>query len=440
MDRAFVNLDAERSVIGCFLLAEPALREAAALSPDDFTDQGCRAAFKAIQRVIAHKGRVDIVTVDDEMQRMGLAGHLDSLADMAHYMPSAANVSAYVKLVRGMADRRRIRDIAAATLAAISDPQSDTDGVLARARHDLRGITKASRGSMDIAELLLRTCDYLDRLSAGEIVPVKSGIPALDRIIGGFFPGEFTVIGARPAVGKSAFGLNVAVDAARHDFHATVVSLEMYPEQYGQRLISRGSGINGMKLRTGDVDIEAWNAVNNTVQRDSDLPLHFEFGCYFVEDIIAAAQRRADAGELDIMVIDYLQLIRTRQRFESERVRVGHISHELKQLSKDLGVPVVALAQLSRPQKGTNYVPRMSDLRESGDIEQDADGIILLHRPESADEPGVSPLDVPYFEALTANGRQYITFNVDKQRQGEIGRLATIFDPAIMDYSAIQRG
>ena len=438
--RAFVNIDAEHSVIGCFLLADYALREAAALSAEDFTDTAAKSAFKAVQRVMVRKEPVDLVTVDAEMQRMGMADHLNALVDMAHCVPSAATVGAYVKIVREMADRRKIRDIAMAAIDAISDPQSDTAHVLGTARNSLRSLTKASGGSMDIAELLLKTRDRLERLNAGEIVPIKSGLPALDRKLGGFFPGEFTVIGARPAVGKSAFGLNVALDAAKHDFHATVVSLEMYPDQYGQRLISRGSGINGMKLRVGDIDGDAWAGVYDAIQQYSSLPMHFEFECRSIESIIAAAQRRADAGELDILLIDYLQLIRTEGKFESERVRVGHISHELKQLAKDLGVPVVALAQLSRPPKGTNYVPRMADLRESGDIEQDADGIILLHRPEKYDDPGVDPRDAMYFDELTAGGRQYTTIIVDKQRQGEIGIINAIFDPSVMDYKAIQRG
>ena len=439
MAKSFYNIDAERSVIGCMLISKKALKHVPELGADDFTDPFVKTAFCAIERLVIKKACVDLVTVDQELVAMGNPNCAADLIELTQIVVGAANVAAYVQIVKNVSVRRTVRRIAQQAMDAISDPLNDTESVVGQCRNALRDIRATGHEWMTVSELLIETYANLDRITRGDIKPIGSGIQPLDGLIGGFFPGEMTVIGARPGVGKSAFGLDVGVSAATAGHNVCVVSLEMYPQQFGQRLFSKGARVNGMRLRTGNIDELAWLRLSETIEVYGALPMSFLFSARTLEDIVTEAHNKADEGKLDMLIVDYLQLVRTRQKFESERLRVGHVSAELKQLSKDLNIPVIALAQLSRPEKGRNYVPRMSDLRESGNIEQDADGIVLMHRSESPDDPGVFPPDTPYFDVLTQGGKHYVSFIVDKQRQGEIGRLATIFDPAVMEYRTIAR-
>lgn len=441
---SFENLSAEQCALGGFLISEKAAKLAMELTVDDFTTPATKAIFQAVQRVVVRKERADLVTVDAELTAMGQTEHVRALVEYARMVPSAVMTDAYIAIVKDKSSRRRIRDIAQEALDAIHDPGVETQFSLSAARQALRDINVTKHDWMDAGELMVKTYGYIEDLSTGKIKPITTGVGLLDRLIGGFYPGELTVVGARPGVGKSAFALNIAVSAARAGHKVCVASLEMVDVQFGQRMFAKGSKVNGMKLRTGNVDKDAWIALSETLQKYSTLPMSFLFKANHIEDIVIAAQKKRDNGELDMLIVDYLQLTKTRRKIESERLRVAHISHELKQLSVDLNVPVIALAQLKRIENNTkagpkDCVPIMSDLKESGDIEQDADGILLLHRVRENGDPGMDPRDAHAFDTYTSEGRQYVLISADKQRQGSIGRVVTIFDPATMNYRTIAR-
>lgn len=214
----------------------------------------------------------------------------------------------------------------------------------------------------------------------------------------------------------------------------------MVDSQFGQRLISNTTKIDGMKLRSAKLEAEDWELIGDAMCQYSALPISFTFGTKTIEDLRNDVQRKIDLGECDLVVIDYLQLLKTKRRFDIEHERVGYISHALKQMTTDFKIPVVALAQAKRQNNnGRARCPVLDDLRSSGDIEQDADTVIFLHRPDDSYDTAIDERDKPYFDTLTRNGLQYIAFSVAKQRQGQTGIIGAIFDPAHMRYISMDR-
>ena len=214
----------------------------------------------------------------------------------------------------------------------------------------------------------------------------------------------------------------------------------MIDAQFGQRLISNTTSIDGMKLRNARLSADDWEMIAKAMGEYSALPISYTFGSKTIEDLRSDIQRKVDLDECDLVVIDYLQLLKTKKRFEMEHERVGYISHALKEMTTDFKIPIVALAQAKRQNNnGRARCPVLDDLRASGDIEQDADTVIFLHRPDDDSDPAIDRRDRPYVQQLFDAGMQYITFSVAKQRQGQTGMIGAVFDPAHMRYISMDR-
>jgi replicative DNA helicase len=299
-----------------------------------------------------------------------------------------------------------------------------------------------SLGWTSVTDVLGATYEDTEKKFKKEIVPIQSGLTMVDVNVGGFFGGEFVLIGARPGGGKSAMAMAIAQQAARNMFHAGVVSLEMSDVQYGQRLYSNMGQINGMKFRKGEIDADDFQTMVRVGSEMSSAPIHFLFKARTVEEICAMATKKREAGELDILLVDYIQLCRTTAKIDAnnERLIVSTVSRELKYLSTDLKIPVVGLAQLKRPANGSNRMPDMDSLKESGALEQDADQIILLHTPDNKDDPTVKPEDRDHFDGWADLGMKYTLFNICKQRQGRTCVVPGLFIPAYMRFTGIERG
>jgi len=432
------NLDAERSVIGSLINDIRVQDQTMRLTSEDFTQREYRLAFAEIQRLRAEKKPIDLMTVTDKMD-----GTVTSIIISAiQQTPVTFNCASYVDLVLDASMRRRAATVAETLYRAMVDRQSDAQGELATARSKLAdlGLTGASDW-VSATDIAMRTLDELERRSRGELKPIQSGIPDLDYITGGFFPGELTIIGAKPGVGKSVFGMMVAIHAAQTGFHSGVCSLEMMDTQYGQRLLSNLSGVDGMKLRKAEgIDAEDWKLLTEAALILSRTPTAFMFQTRFVEDLVLAVRNKIDRDGLDILVVDYLQLVRTRQRTESERLSVAMVSWALKCLAVECRIPVIALAQLRRPeQAAASKMPTMRDLRESGNLEADADNIILLHEPDGPDDQYVYKDDKAAFDQLRKDGNRYIALKIEKQRQGSTGVVSVLFKPSRMKYLQIER-
>lgn len=266
---------------------------------------------------------------------------------------------------------------------------------------------------------------------------MPSGISILDKMTSGFHRGELTIIGARPAVGKSALGMHIALATASQGYRVGVVSREMTDVQYGARILGSRAEIEPGKMRTGQLDPYDWTQLSEAMQHYSDMNVSFMFSARDIEDLRMEVQRKIDGEGLDMLVIDYLQLLQTRRRFEKDYLRVGYISKAIKDMTTDFNIPIIALAQVGRSSART--MPDLSELRGSGDIEQDADNVIFMHRPEDASDESILSGDGGMIAALEAEGKQYIVLEIAKQRQGQTGRTAVVFDPARMKYTGIAR-
>lgn len=414
-----------------------------AVNEDDFALDSNRMIFQAIRSLYDRKLPIDLITLDDELTRLypnATGGDTAAICKAVFNGVRFSNVETYIDMLKQASARRKIVALADEMATSAMDITEDMSVLVDRVRAKLRDMVEARGEWKSMMDVMVSTFDDMENRQKGRVVGVKSGVYDIDRATGGFFPGELAVIGARPAVGKSAFGLQIAVEAALHDHKVCFVSCEMIDSQFGQRLISNTTKIDGMKLRNAKLDADDWEQVVGAMSQYSVLPISFTFGTKTIEDLRNDVQRKIDLGECDLVVVDYLQLLKTKRRFDIEHERVGYISHALKQMTTDFKIPVVALAQAKRQNNnGRARCPVLDDLRSSGDIEQDADTVIFLHRPDDSSDPAIDERDRPYFDAITRNGMQYIAFSVAKQRQGQTGIIGAVFDPAHMRYISMDR-
>lgn len=414
-----------------------------AVNEDDFWLPSNRMIYRAIRSLCEKKAPIDMVTLDDEVTRLyPKASGEDTVAIIKAVSNGILypNLDRYIDMLKQSSMRRKIIALADEMTTSAMDISEDISVLLDRVRAELRDMVSTRSEWKSMTDVMVATFEDIEKRQKGEIVGIKTGVHDVDRATGGFFPGELAVIGARPAVGKSAFGLQIAVEAASKGHHVCFVSCEMIDSQFGQRLISNTTQIDGMKLRSARITDEDWMLIADAMGQYSSLPISFTFGTKTIEELRNDVQKKVDLGECDLVVIDYLQLLKTKRRFDIEHERVGYISHALKQMTTDFKIPVVALAQAKRQNNnGRARCPVLDDLRSSGDIEQDADTVIFLHRPDDSYDPAIDDRDKPYFDTMASKGLQYIAFSVAKQRQGQTGIIGAIFDPAHMRYISMER-
>lgn len=442
-DMGFSCPEAELNILRRLVMRKGAAEEyALEVQPEDFTVPEYATILKIVRRLVRHHKQVDLVSIDAEAETV-CPGTIkpETLVQVARQtdftVASWQSIEGHIRIVRDLATRRRAIEALEGLVAGLRDPARQVADTLAEI---VRAADKADTSDVvwtPIGDVLLTTYEYIEKRQKGEIKAITTGIGNLDRLIGGFFAGEVTVVAARPSVGKSAFGANIALAAAKDGHKVGVVSCEMPDKGMGQRLLSHGAMVDGMNLRKADVDDDAWGRLADAMTEMSDLPIDFMFDVCVVEDVAQAARKKARRGELDILIVDYIQFMETHRKFNQENLRVGYISRVLKRLAQVANIPVIVLAQVNRMAEGR--MPNKNDLKDSGSIEQDADGIIFLHRPDSAEDPCIDPRDKPYWHELTERGLAYLALGVAKQRNGAIGQANVIFDPAYMRYAEIDR-
>ena len=440
----FASEEAERSVLGCLLRfynrTSYVLSE---LTADDFFWPEHQLIFRAIKRASAEGMAVTLVTVDEIINRINpeLAKHSASLLIGCFQSPPNSYVmDSHKTIVKELAVRRRAMQLVDEIQSQLKDPTYTINEVMDRLRTEAGDLVVAKHNWVSMADLLLNTFTHLEKRAKGEIASITTGIQNIDRLIGGFFPGELTVIGARPGVGKSIFGMNLALKAAEKGFTPGVCSREMADIQFGQRILSYETGINGMKLRKAELTDDDWAALTDGMVAAANLPAEFLFTVQTVEDLRAEVQVKLASSKLDILIVDYLQLMKTAHRFKEDRLRVGQISQSLKNIAKDFNIPVVALAQVKRYAGGARAkMPTLEDLKDSGSIEQDADNVIFIHNPFDSEDEYVDPRDKPYFDGFAEKGYTYLCLGIAKQRQGTTGKVCVLCDESKMRYYAIDR-
>ena len=437
----FYNHYAERIVIAAISKdIEDAIRYTAQLSSDDFHDLNCRALFSAYQKAISecrHEGK----TIDDGTLVEYIANGIgDTLMAVRFEIMRAHGVEAWaakkhVYTLQTLKMRRDMYRIMRDAAKMLEDEEQETEAALEQTRQQLRDLVITGHTWHSMQNVLVASYEAIERRARGEDKPVTTGIVSLDRLTTGFQRGELTVIGARPAVGKSALAMFMTLAAAKQNHRVGLCSLEMTPEQYGMRILSAGANVDNYNMRTGKLEDGDWEQLQASMQRHFDLNVSFVFTARMVEDLRMEVQNAVDTRGMDLLVIDYLQLLRSRNRFDKDNERIGYVSRMLKNMTIDFNLPIIALAQVGR--SANNDMPTLSELRGSGEIEQDADNVIFMHRPFDVSDKFVDPDDRHLFELLKQQGKQYIVLDVAKQRQGQTGTTAVVFDPAHMQYTSI---
>lgn len=423
------SADTERLLI-CALLKGG--RVTTAIDIGDFSYYS--SEYAVIEELTKKRKTVDFASVSAKLT------DITALSDCIRSDGRAALADNYADVIHSLAKRRKVLEaIRKAEAELESNPLAETTDVVDSLRDSFISLTDAQSDWTPIKDVMTATTDQLirQRKDKNPSISIATGCESVDRIIGGFYKGEMTVIGARPAVGKSAFALQIAYNAGLNHKRVGIISREMSDTQLGMRLLSKASGINGMTLRKGEWDEAEWEDAKDAAGILSELDINFLFSVRNVEDLRRQVQARSEIAPLDILIVDYLQLMGTSKVTQSEHLRVGEISRILKEITVDYNIPVIALAQVNRDTDGA--LPSLKNLKDSGSIEQDADSVIFLHRPLSAADSSVHPQDKGSFENWQRNGLDYIVVNVAKQRQGETGMTALLFDKAHMRYLNIDR-
>jgi len=420
------NEDAENSVLGAILIDQRAMDAAAELPEEAFLDQRNQIIFRAMLKLYREQKAIDSVTINQELLNSGEIARIGGpsyLTRLAGSVPKTVNVVSYVEIVREQHIKRQI--ILAGSqfgkAALMSDTASDALAQMQQTVQDLQAQAAPKqkfKTGKDVARLMY---DRVEELSndpnRGGITGIASGFADLDRMTAGFQKSDLIILAARPSMGKTAFALNIAQNVAvRAEKNVAIFSLEMSEVQLMQRMVCAEANLDASLVRTGDLKTdEDWTKLTMGIATLSEAPLFINDtpGISIYEIMQSARELKREHG-LSLIVIDYLQLITSGRRTENRQQEVSEISRLLKQLARELEAPVIALSQLSRAvEQRQDKRPMMSDLRESGSIEQDADIVAFLYRDS-------------YYNADTEK-KDRAEFIIAKQRNGPVGTVELVF-------------
>ena len=408
------DLDAERSLLGALLIDPDAFYRASEIvTADDFYREQHRCIFQAVQALAERNQPVDTVTVSDELRRTGqldLAGGPPYLADLINAVPTAFHIDHYAAINQRNGTLRRVIRAAGEMTAAAWRPDAETATVIEEAERLLFQIAGRTRQSepRPLAEALKAVSDSLMAPNDGTLRGIPSGISGLDKLTGGFQRSDLIVVAARPGMGKTAFALQVALHAAaQNQVPIGFFSLEMSSEQLVHRLLANQAGVDSLRIRDRTLGDDQMNRVVKALSDLSEYPVLIDdTPAMTIMQLRSKVRRLYLEHEVGLVVVDYLQLLRGTGRRDNRVQEVTEITSTLKELARELRVPLIACAQLSRAAEARdNPTPRLSDLRESGSIEQDADIVLLLHEPQQQDDPSAfKPRDVRLTVAKHRNG------------------------------------
>ena len=389
------NIDAEKSVLGSMFLSKYALQKGIeALTKDLFYLEANGIIFETIKNLREKLISIDMTTVTEELEnqkQLKKIGGIEYLTEIINFVPTAANIDEYIRIVEEKAILRRLIEEATQIVSSGYDQGEDINDVLDNAEKKILNVVKTKKGTefRSIHDVLLKTQSDLETLSKqkNEITGIPTGFYDLDKVTSGLHPNELIIIAARPAMGKTAFALNLATNIAMNtDKTVALFNMEMSGEQLAMRMLSSVGQIDGYKLKSGKLEHNDWKKFNEAMSRLAETKLFIDDTSGMTISEIKAKCRRLynSEGGLGVIIIDYLQLISGSAKYAGNRQQeVSEISRSLKTLAMELNVPVIALAQLSRTVEGReDKRPLLSDLRESGSIEQDADIVAFLYRDD----------------------------------------------------------
>ncbi|MEN6479363.1 MAG: replicative DNA helicase [Anaerolineales bacterium] len=432
------NIEAEQSVLGSLLIDPDAMVAIASfLRPEDFYRETHQMIYAAMQALNERHIAADFITVVDELERrdqLEAIGGASYLTSLINAVPTSVHVEHYARIVERQSTMRRLIAAAGQIAALAYEDQGEADEVIDKAEQILFEVSqrRVSRDLVHIKEIIAGYYDHVEFMldHPGESFGLPVGFVDLDRLLGGLQKSDLIIIAARPSVGKSSLAISMAMNAAtKSNAVIAMFTLEMSAEQVAQRMLQGRAGIPSDRLRKGDINDLEWEQFTKASADLSEVQI-------FIDDtpspspteIRTKARRLMAEKGLDLIIVDYLQLMQANDRRSENRVQeISYISRALKGVARDLNVPVIALSQLSRAiETRENKVPVLSDLRESGSIEQDADIVIFLYRE--------SPPDAQ------SDLGQIIDLRVAKHRNGPIGQVQLYFNPTTALFSNLQTG
>ena len=412
--------EAERSVLGAMLRSsEASLLAIEALKAEDFYDPANREIFSAMCALAASGRAIDFVTLDEELTRRGKldgVGGSAYLVELSANVPSTANVGAYIRIVDEKSTLRKLIAASESILKNCYSAQEETGDILEGAEKAIYDITMRKGGEQlqAIQPVLINTFEKIEELfkNHGRIEGVPTGYTELDDLLTGLHGGELVLIAARPSMGKTSIGMNFIENAAiRAGKAAAVFSLEMPAEQLAMRMLCTEALVDMQKVRRGQLSDEDWLRLSEAMIKIGPSSLYVDATPGItVSEMRSKARRQQLEHGLDVILIDYISLMTASGKFGSRQEEVASISRALKALAIELNVPIIALQQLSRAPTGrSNHRPVLSDIRDSGAIEQDADVVMFLHREE-------------YFDPNTPD-KNIAELIIAKQRNGSLGTV-----------------
>lgn len=418
--------EAEVSVLGAVLLDPKAMDAAAELQEDAFLNEQHQPIFAAMLKLYREQKAIDLVTLATELKAAGgydRVGGMSYLTKLAKAVPTAANVSYYVQIVRDKHIQRQIMTSGQMfhKAALMGETTSETLAQMQQTVQDLQAQAAPKQKfklAKDVARAMYERVEEMSNdPNRGGITGIGSGFADLDRMTAGFQPSDLIILAARPSMGKTAFALNIAQNVAvRGEKNVAIYSLEMSEVQLMQRMVCAEANLDASRVRTGDLNTDDdWTKMTMGIAALSEAPLFInDTPGISIHEIMQSARELKREHGLDMIIIDYLQLITSGRRTENRQQEVSEISRLLKQLARELEVPVIALSQLSRAvEQRQDKRPMMSDLRESGSIEQDADIVAFLYRDS-------------YYNADTEN-KELAEVIISKQRNGPTGTVELVF-------------
>ena len=434
------DIVAEKSLLGAVMLDENILPEIMSITKaGDFYEERHQTIFGAMANLYDSHRPIDLLTLTNELKtlkKLKGVGGAAYLTELSNFVPVASHAKAYAEIINKAATRRRLIKAGTEIATKAYEDDAEVDDLVGRAEQELFEVSdKIVRSEYKpLSELLNDTFERIEELhnNKGALRGLKTGFRDIDKKTAGLQKGDLIIVGARPAMGKTTFAQNLAYNIASINNKGVLFfSMEMAANEIIERMISDVSGVGNWGIRTGNLSEEEFAKVGDAMAELAEVPIYIDdTSSMTIMELRNKARRAMHDHDIGIVIVDYLQLIQGSDRYKGQRVQeVTEISRGLKILARELSIPVVALAQLSRNVTGReNPRPVLSDLRESGSIEQDADLVMFLHRPDYYKQNDDNYEETHITELLIA-----------KHRHGEVGKIELYFHPELLRFMSLDK-
>ena len=434
------DIVAEKSLLGAIMLSDAVFPDILTiLRPQDFYEERHQTIFQAMMNLYDQHRPIDLLTLTSElktMKKLKAVGDVAYLTELSNFVPATSHAKAYAEIIEKTSTRRRLIEAGTAIANKAFEDDANVGDLVGAAEKELFDVSDKIVHSdyTPIDELLADALDRIEELhkNKGALRGLKTGFRDLDEKTAGFQKGDLIIIGARPAMGKTTMAQNLAYNIATINQKGVLFfSMEMAANEIVDRMISDVSGVDNWKMRTGNLTDDEFSKIAEAMGEMDEIPIYIDdTSLMSITELRNKARRAVHDHDVGIVIVDYLQLIRGSGRYSENRVQeVSEVSRGLKILARELKIPVIALAQLSRNVTGRdNPRPVLSDLRESGSIEQDADLVMFLHRPDYYKQNDDDYVETHITELLIA-----------KHRHGAVGKIELYFHPELLRFMSLDK-